>query len=118
MRLFQNADFRFIERRRPAFLISGLAIAAVLIAMIAFEVGGGSWVNYGVDFTGGTLVQVTFQEPTTVGELRSTLSSFGAEVTRRYGGAGPCGPPSRVQSARGPQPQALRDPGHRTLRIR
>ena len=82
MRLFQNADFRFIERRRLAFLISGLAIAAVLVAMIGFEVSGGSWVNYGVDFTGGTLVQVTFQEPTTVGELRSTLSSFGAEVTR------------------------------------
>ena len=85
MRLFANADYKFIERRRPAYLVSAIVLAASLLAMIGFQLTGRSWVNYGVDFTGGTLVQLLFQEPTTVAELRSTTSEFQAEVTR-FGG--------------------------------
>jgi preprotein translocase subunit SecF len=85
MRFFENADYKFIEHRRPAFLVSALVIAACIAAMVGFQLTGNSWVNYGVDFTGGTLVQLLFEEPTTVGELRSTLSAFQADVTR-FGG--------------------------------
>ncbi|HUG40921.1 MAG TPA: protein translocase subunit SecF [Longimicrobiales bacterium] len=85
MRFFENADFRFIERRRSAYLLSAVVIAASVLSMIGFQLSGRSWVNYGVDFTGGTMVQLLFQEPTTVGELRSALSSFQAEITR-FGG--------------------------------
>lgn len=85
MRFFENADFKFIERRRPAYMVSALVIGASILAMIGFQVSGRSWVNYGVDFTGGTLVQLLFHEPTTVGELRGELSQFQADVTR-FGG--------------------------------
>ena len=86
MRLFANASFKFIERRRAAYLISAVAIAAGILAMLTWQASRGSWVNYGVDFTGGTIVQVEFDEPTSVAELRGLLGSLqGAEITR-FGG--------------------------------
>ncbi|MBW3554332.1 MAG: protein translocase subunit SecF [Gemmatimonadetes bacterium] len=85
MRLFENADYKFIERRKPAYLVSALILGVSILGMLLFQVTGSSWVNYGVDFTGGTLVQVVFEEPTTVNELRSTLSGFQADITR-FGG--------------------------------
>jgi preprotein translocase subunit SecF len=86
MRLFANASFKFIERRRAAYLISAAVIAAGILAMLTWQASRGSWVNYGVDFTGGTIVQVEFDEPTSVAELRGLLGSLqGAEITR-FGG--------------------------------
>lgn len=85
MRFFENADYRFIQLRRKAYLVSGLVLAAGILAMATFQVTRGAWVNYGVDFTGGTLVQMLFEEPTTVAELRATLTEFQADVTR-FGG--------------------------------
>lgn len=86
MRFFENADFKFIERRRPAYVVSALVLGASLAAMLGFQLVQGSWVNYGVDFTGGTLIQVTFQEPTTVGELRSVLGTLPGQEITRFGG--------------------------------
>lgn len=85
MRLFENAAYKFIERRKPAYLVSAVILGVSLLGMLLFQVTGRSWVNYGVDFTGGTLIQVVFEEPTTVNELRSTLSGFQADITR-FGG--------------------------------
>ena len=82
MRLFANADYKFIERRRTAYVVSALVLSACLVAMIGFQLAGRSWVNYGVDFTGGTLVQLKFDQPTTVGELRSAMSGFQSDITR------------------------------------
>jgi preprotein translocase subunit SecF len=84
MRLFANANYDFIGRRRTAYKISGVALLLALLAALAWEFTRGSWLNYGVDFTGGTIVQVQFQEPTSVGELRSavaghTITRFGSD---------------------------------------
>ncbi len=73
MRFFENADYRFIEKRRPAYLVSAAVLVTGILAMVTFAVTGRGWVNYGVDFTGGTLVQVEFTESTTVGEVRGAL---------------------------------------------
>jgi preprotein translocase subunit SecF len=45
----------------------------------------GSWVNYGIDFTGGSLVQVRFQQPTTEGELRQALGGSATMEISRFG---------------------------------
>jgi preprotein translocase subunit SecF len=82
MRLFQDASYKFIEKRRPAYVVSAVVILAGIAAMIWNVVSIGSWQNYGVDFTGGSLVQVRFEQPTTVGELRSAVGIPGAEITR------------------------------------
>jgi preprotein translocase subunit SecF len=82
MRLFQDADFEFIENRRKAYAVSAVAIAVGIAAMVWNVVSIGSWQNYGVDFTGGSLVQVRFEQPTMVAELRAVLSGAGTEITR------------------------------------
>jgi preprotein translocase subunit SecF len=80
MRLFEGADYKFIERRGVAYVFSAIIILAGVSAMVWNVVSIGSWQNYGVDFTGGSLVQVRFEDPMTVGELRGALS--GVDITR------------------------------------
>ena len=86
MRFFQNADYKFIEKRRKAYVVSAIVLLISIGSMVGWSVTGGGWVDYGVDFTGGTLVQVEFSEPTTVADVRSALGTLeGSEVTR-FGG--------------------------------
>jgi preprotein translocase subunit SecF len=86
MQFFQNANFKFIEQRRKAYVVSAIFVTAGIVAMVGLAAAGKGWVNYGVDFTGGTLVQVEFDQPTTVAEVRSALGGLqGLEVTR-FGG--------------------------------
>ena len=84
MRLFANANFDFIGHRRAAYAASGTAIVLAILAALFWQFNKGSWLNYGVDFTGGTIVQVEFRQETSVGELRETLGAVvpGAEITR------------------------------------
>jgi preprotein translocase subunit SecF len=64
MRFFQNADYKFIEGAgRPTW--SARRDQAPGSWPCWLRLTGKGWVNYGVDFTGGTIVQVEFDEPTT-----------------------------------------------------
>jgi preprotein translocase subunit SecF len=54
-----------------AMLVPGLI--AILMCMIQF----GTPVKMGIDFTGGSLVQVTFNQPVTAGEIKTVLKSVG-----------------------------------------
>jgi len=80
MRLFQNASYKFIEKRRTAYVVSGIALLAGIAAMILNVTTIGSWLRYGVDFTGGSLVQVQFVDDVSIEELRGALG--GVEITR------------------------------------
>jgi len=83
MQLFKNASYRFIEKRRTAYVISSIAVLAGIVAMIVNLTTMGTWVRYGVDFTGGSLVQVQFQDDVPIQQLRSALGDV--ELTR-FGG--------------------------------
>ena len=72
MRVFKDADFGFLEQRRGAYVVSALLLAVGLAALV---VRGG--LSYGVEFTGGTLMQVEFAEATSVGEVREVLAGEG-----------------------------------------
>ena len=72
IRVFSNAHFRFLELRRRAYVISAVLIVVGLASML---VRGGF--NAGVEFTGGTMLQVRFDEPTTVAEIRDVLNTAG-----------------------------------------
>jgi preprotein translocase subunit SecF len=74
MRFFRNANFDFLAQRRRAYMVSG---AMLLVGIISLVLHGGP--RYGVDFTGGTLIQVEFAQETSVADLRSVLSSAGME---------------------------------------
>ena len=71
MRLFANANYDFLRQRRWAY---GLSIAFSLLGLIVLLVRG---VNYSVEFTGGTLVQVQTRTPAEVGALRNALQTRG-----------------------------------------
>jgi preprotein translocase subunit SecF len=73
MRLFANAKYDFLGRRRIAYLITLAVIVPGLL--IAFFRG----VNYSVEFTGGTLMQVETRQPVDVAQVRSALAAQGVE---------------------------------------
>ena len=85
MRLFDKANFAFIEKRRWAYAFSAALILVGLAAMIFNVFGLGRWQNYGVDFTGGSLIQVEFHQPTTAADLRAALGGAQAPPITRFG---------------------------------
>jgi len=85
MRLFANANYPFIEKRRVAYAFSTIVIL-LGVAGMAFNIFSmGSWQNYGVDFTGGSLIQVQFRDATTAGQLRAALGGPQAPPITRFG---------------------------------
>jgi preprotein translocase subunit SecF len=77
LRLFANAKYDFISVRRYAYALTGLFILpGVLLLLIR-------GLNYSIEFTGGTLVQVQSKKPVDVGAVRSGLDRegiHGAEI--------------------------------------
>lgn len=84
-RLFSDAHYDFIGLRRRAYVVSGIALAIGIVGMLFWQFAGGSWLNYGVDFTGGTLVQVQIdRDDVSVASVRQVVEPFfaGSQVTR------------------------------------
>jgi len=76
-----NVNINFMGRRMAAFAVSGLLI---LISVGAFAVRG---LNFGIDFTGGTLLEVGYDKPADLGNIRKTLndSGFTGAVVQNFG---------------------------------
>ena len=85
MRLFDQAKYGFIESRRRAYTISGTLMLVGIVGMIFNVFSIGSWQNYGVDFTGGSLIQVQFHQPATAAQLRAALGGSQAPPITRFG---------------------------------
>jgi preprotein translocase subunit SecF len=79
--LFRSPNYNFIGRRRWAYVISALM---VLFGIVALSVKG---LHYDIDFTGGTLVQIRFEQPPTVAAIRAGLSriQLGESVIQQFG---------------------------------
>jgi len=83
-----GTTFDFVGNRRIAAIISGLLVVA---SLLLFFVKGPNW---GIDFTGGTEIQVKFEQPTEIGDVRDVLTQLelsndavqqvGAETDYRY----------------------------------
>ena len=65
--------FRFVERRRICFAISGALIALSLLGLV---VGG---LNYSIDFDGGAKIQFPLEADVTVADIQATLADAGRE---------------------------------------
>jgi len=83
-----NININFVGLRYKAFLLSGIII---LLGMVVLVARGG--LNMGIDFAGGTLVQVQFSKPTNPDEIRNavrelfpscTIQQIGAADTNEY----------------------------------
>ncbi|WP_420128917.1 protein translocase subunit SecF [Longimicrobium sp.] len=77
MRIFQHANYPFMQWRRRAYIVTGVLLLAGLAAMIMNVGRYGSWLNYGVDFEGGTLVQLEFNQPVQADQLRAAAEAAG-----------------------------------------
>ena len=66
-------NFNFMEWRKPAMLVS-LVLFVASIGLIAFR-----GLNLGIDFTGGNVVTVEFDNRPDVGEVREVVSSVVAK---------------------------------------
>src|SRR5712671_6974848 len=69
IRLFANANYDFIKWRRWAY---GLTAAIIIPGFGLFLVRG---LNYSIEFTGGTLIQVQTTEPVGTERIRSALDA-------------------------------------------
>ena len=85
MRFFKNARFEFIQLRRKAYIVSAAALLVGIGAMVTNVITQGSWQNYGVDFTGGSLVEVRFDTDVTAGDIRQALGGAQAPPITRFG---------------------------------
>jgi preprotein translocase SecF subunit len=65
-----DTDIKFVEKRRLSF---GLSIAVIFACLLQlFTVG----LNFGIDFTGGTLIEIKTDGPANIADLRSRFSGL------------------------------------------
>ncbi len=70
MNLIGQKKFDFVNNRRMAYIISTVIILVGLISII-FQ-----GFNYGIDFAGGTLLQIRFDKSVSTTEVRNVLNEF------------------------------------------
>jgi len=69
--------FNIVERRHWYFLLSTLFIVPGLVAMIYSIIMFGSPVKLGIDFTGGALLELRFEQPVQPAEVRQVFTDYG-----------------------------------------
>jgi preprotein translocase subunit SecF len=69
--------FDFMGRRRLWFGLSAVLLLPGLVAILLSCLWLGAPVRLGLDFTGGTLAQLTFAEPVQAGEVREAIARRG-----------------------------------------
>ena len=82
MQLFkEDTNINFLAMRKPALLLSALLI---IVSVFSLATRG---LNFGIDFTGGTLIEVGYQESAEINEIRSVLeqNGFAEAVVQNFG---------------------------------
>lgn len=77
LRIFGDTHLDFIRARKVAFVISAVAI---LVGLGSTIVKGGY--NLGIDFAGGTLLELHFDPPVAVSEVRESLGEVSVDGRR------------------------------------
>lgn len=116
----QRFNFDFMGKRRQAFIFS---LALIIGSLLSLATRG---LNFGIDFTGGALVEVSYQDAVELDQVRSRLAAaeLGDAVAQYFGSA-------REVLIRVPQTQgksnvdasdaiiaALREPGGMPVEVR
>jgi preprotein translocase subunit SecF len=71
MRLFANANYDFIGNRVRALILLGLLLVPGLVLLLL------RGLDYSIEFTGGTLIQIETRQPVDVAQLRAALNTQG-----------------------------------------
>ena len=80
--VFVDPQYDFIGRRRWAYLVS---VVFILIGLGSMVARGG--LRYGIDFSGGALIQIRFEQPVQVDRIRASLEhiKMGESVIQEFG---------------------------------
>ncbi|OFW54730.1 MAG: protein-export membrane protein SecF [Actinobacteria bacterium RBG_13_35_12] len=70
MDIFRDKNFNFIKNRKIAYTISAVIILVGLISIIFHGF------NFGIDFSGGTLLQLKFDKSVSTAEIRKVFGEF------------------------------------------
>jgi len=82
MDLFKReSHIRFMDRRRLAMIVSAVLI---VIAIASLAIRG---LNFGIDFTGGTILEVGYSQPVELADVRNALAEagYGDAVAQYFG---------------------------------
>ena len=74
---FEDSTFDFMKRKSLWFSISGALLLPGVIAIIYCLMTWGTPIRLGIDFTGGTLAQLTFKEAVTAQEVKDLVAQAG-----------------------------------------
>src|SRR3989442_8656341 len=94
IRLFANANYDFIRWRRWAYALT----AAIIIPGFALFLVHG--LNYSIEFTGGTLIQVQTPQPVGAATIRGALDAAGSRHPQNHELGGPLDYVERPRVAR------------------
>ena len=77
----QAREFDFLKFRPAAFVLSAILIAASVFGLAT------QGLNFGIDFTGGTLIELGYDQPPDLDEIRAKLSNsaLGDAVVQAFG---------------------------------
>lgn len=79
--LKEQTNFNFMGKRKIAALFSLILIIASITSLVTQSL------NFGIDFTGGTMIEVAYQEETELNKIRNTLEQAGFEnaIVQNFG---------------------------------
>ncbi len=82
MQLLGDTNLEFIGKRKLAL---GISLALVLVSLASLALRG---LNFGVDFTGGTIIEVGYREAVALDDVRARLAGAGLEKAsvQHFGG--------------------------------
>jgi preprotein translocase subunit SecF len=74
MEILGKTNIDFMGKRNIALMVSGILVSLGFLALVGILVG---WANLGIDFAGGTAVQLKFDKPLPIAEARKALDAHG-----------------------------------------
>ena len=74
LEILGKTNFDFMGKRNISFIFSGIMVLLGLIAVVQISRGAA---NLGIDFAGGTAVQLKFEQPIRIEEARQALDANG-----------------------------------------
>jgi len=77
-----DININFLGKQKVAFVISA---ALILLSVLTLIIHKGP--KYGIDFSGGTLIQVKFEQPVAIDDIKSGFAAMGINVStvQEYG---------------------------------
>lgn len=71
-----DVNINFIDKRKIAFLLSAVMLLTTIVSLVIHK-----GPKYGIDFVGGTLIQIKFESPVSMDDIKTGLNTMGLKKT-------------------------------------